>query len=169
LERTGKALLIILSSFRTFTFFTLWWKGRRKQPPEPPVSAANSQIQSVIYVPVNYAIGPVTALTARRVRYRVGPDLICQPGPSPGIKTHSSPAAFPSTLSLPLSPWTLYLPARALGRCRAPLVPCQPPPVPTEPIRRGQWKKCRSATAGSHSLDASAALSRRPSDPCVDP
>jgi hypothetical protein len=39
-------------------------------------------------VPVNYAIrfsGPVTALTARRVRYGVGPNLICQPGPSPGI------------------------------------------------------------------------------------
>jgi len=57
---------------------------------------------------VNYAIrfsGPVTALTARRVRYSVGPDLICQPGPSSGIKTHSSPAAFPTTLSLPfLSP-----------------------------------------------------------------
>jgi hypothetical protein len=37
---------------------------------------------------VNYAIrfsGPVTALTARRVRYGVGPDLICQPGPSPVI------------------------------------------------------------------------------------
>jgi hypothetical protein len=81
-------------------------------------------------VPVNYAMrfsGPVTALTARRVRYGVGPDLICQPGPSPGIKTHSSPAAFPSTLSLPFSPWTLYLPARALGRCRAPLAPCRPP------------------------------------------
>jgi hypothetical protein len=71
--------------------------------------------------------GPVTALTARRVRYG---DLICQPGPAPGIKTHSSPAAFPSTLSLPFSPWTLYPPARASGRCRAPLAPCQPPRSP---------------------------------------
>jgi hypothetical protein len=43
------------------------------------------------------------------------------------------------------------------------------PLVPTERIRRGQWEKCRSATADSYSLDASAALSRRPSDPCVDP
>ena len=45
-------------------------------------------IQSVIPVPVNYGIrfsGPVTALTARRVRYSVAPDLICQPGPSPGM------------------------------------------------------------------------------------
>jgi hypothetical protein len=36
-------------------------------------------------VPVNYAIrfsGPVTILTARHVRYGVGPDLICQSGPS---------------------------------------------------------------------------------------
>ena len=34
----------------------------------------------------------------------VAPDLICQPGPLPGIKTHSSPAAFPTTLSLPFVP-----------------------------------------------------------------
>jgi hypothetical protein len=80
--------------------------------------------------------GPVTALTARRVRYGVAPDLICQPDPSPGIKTHSSPAAFPSTLSLPFPLWTLYLPARALGRCRAPLIPCQPPgPYRTDTTR----------------------------------
>src|SRR5436305_12002915 len=68
------------------------------------------------------------------------PDLICQPGPSPGIKTHSSPAAFPTILSLPFPPWTLYLPARALGRCRAPLVPCQPPGPPrtdtTRPVEK---------------------------------
>jgi hypothetical protein len=42
LEKTEKALLIILSSFRTFTFCILWWKGRRIQPPEPPFSAANT-------------------------------------------------------------------------------------------------------------------------------
>jgi hypothetical protein len=41
----------------------------------------------------------------RRVRYGVGPDLICQPGPSPGIKTHSSPTAFPTTLSLSFVPF----------------------------------------------------------------
>jgi hypothetical protein len=83
---------------------------------------------------VNYGIqgsGPVTALTTRRVRYGVGPDLICQPGPSPGIKTHSSPAAFPSTLSLPFSPWTKAASAPDLLRhhyvttasscCRSPL------------------------------------------------
>jgi hypothetical protein len=39
------------------------------------------------------------------------------------------------------------------------------PLIPTEPIRRGQWEKCRSATADSYSLDASATLPRRPSDP----
>jgi hypothetical protein len=40
------------------------------------------KIMLVKYVPVNYAIrfsGPVTALTARRVRYRVGACLICHP------------------------------------------------------------------------------------------
>jgi hypothetical protein len=47
---------------------------------------------------------------------------------------------------------------------RAPLTPLLGFLVPTEPIRRGQWEKCRSATADSYSLDASAALSRRPSD-----
>ena len=71
-------------------------------------------------VPVNYAVrfsGPVTALTARRVRYGVGPDLICQPGPSPGIKTYSSPAAFPTTLSLS------FVPFPSLTFLHRPLVP----------------------------------------------
>jgi hypothetical protein len=73
-------------------------------------------------VPVNYAIrfsGPVTALTARRVRHGVGPGLICQPGPEPGIKTHSFPAAFPTTLPpfCPLSLFTfLHRPPRASDR-----------------------------------------------------
>jgi hypothetical protein len=42
----------------------------------------------------------------------------------------------------------------------APSSPYSParPLVPTEPIRRGQWEKCRSATADSYSLDASAAF-----------
>jgi hypothetical protein len=47
------------------------WQGRGLQP-----ECKNA--------PVNYAIrssGPVTALTAAGVRYGVGPDLICQPGP----------------------------------------------------------------------------------------
>src|SRR5436305_5548367 len=129
------------------------------------------KLQSVKNVPVNYAIrfsGPVTALTARRVRYGVGPDLICQPGPSPGIKTHSSPAAFPSTLSLPFPPSTLYLPARALGRCRAPLAPCQPPgPHRTDTTRPVEkMSQCHGWLSFAR---RSAALSRRPSDPCIDP
>jgi hypothetical protein len=65
--------------------------------------------------------GPVTALTACRVRYGVGPTSSASPSFA-RYKDDSSPAAFPSTLSLPFSPWTLYLPARALGRCRAPLL-----------------------------------------------
>src|SRR5271154_5696726 len=91
-------------------------------------------VQEVRNVPVNYAVRfsrPVTALTARRVRYGVGPDLICQPGPSPGIKTHSSPAAFPTTLSLPLVPFPLSHLSCTAPSClrprRAPPTPCQAP------------------------------------------
>jgi hypothetical protein len=104
------------------------------------------------------------------------PTSSASPVPSPGIKTHSSPAAFPTTLSLPF----VSLPPLSLTYLHCPLVPLRPRPSstysparppcpPTEPIQRGQWEKCRSATAGSHSLDASAALPRRLSDQCVDP
>jgi hypothetical protein len=109
----------------------------------------------------------VTALTARRVRYGVGPDLICQLGPSPGIKTHSSPSAFPTTLSLSFCLLPSYTAPSCLRPHRAPLTPLLGPLVPTEPIRRGPWEKCRSATADSYSLDASATLSRRPSNPSI--
>src|SRR2546423_12708722 len=99
----------------------------------------------------------------------VSPDFICQLGPSSGIKTHSSPAAFPTTLSLSFCSLPLSHPPCTAPSClrprRTPLTPLLGPLVPTEPIRRGQWEKCRSATADSYSLDASATLSRRPSDP----
>jgi hypothetical protein len=128
-------------------------------------------VLAVKNVPVNYAFrfsGPVTALTARRVRYGVGPDLICQPGPSPGIKAHSSPAAFPTTLSLPFSPWTLYLPARALGRCRFHLFPVSTPgPHRTDTTRPVEkMSQCHGWLSFARRL---AALSRRPSDPYIDP
>ena len=91
-----------------------------------------SGLSSVKNVPVNYAMwvsGPVTALTARRVRYGVAPDLICQPDPPPGIKTHSAPAAFPTTLLAffcPLPPLTfLHRPSRASGRAELHLLPYQ--------------------------------------------
>jgi len=71
----------------------------------------------------------LAALTARLVRYgrRTRPHL--RTGPSPGIKTHSSPAAFPTTLSLtfvpfPLSPFC-NPPSRASGRAELHLLPCQ--------------------------------------------
>jgi hypothetical protein len=67
--------------------------------------------------------------------------------------------------SLPLSHLSCTAPS-CLRLRRAPLTPL---PGPLEPIRRGQWENCRSATADSYSLDASAALSRRPSDPVRRP
>ena len=107
--------------------------------------------------------GPVTPLTARRVRYGVGPDLIYQPNASLAIKTRSSPAASPTTL------WLSFVPFSSLTFLHHPLVPQAAPSstysparplVPAERVRRGQWEKCRSATTDSYSLDASAALSR---------
>src|SRR5277367_4231434 len=79
-------------------------------------------------VSVNYAIRPSDPVTALTARYGVGPDLICQPGPSPGIKKHSSPAAFPTTLSLSFCSLPLsHLPApppHASGRAELHLLPC---------------------------------------------
>jgi hypothetical protein len=107
----------------------------------------------------------VTALTARRVRHGVGPDLICQPGPEPDMKTHSSPTTFPTTLSLP------FVPFPSSPSCTAPLVPqtvpsstdsLSGPLVPVEPIRRSQWEKCRSATAGIRSTPRQQCLVNRP-------
>jgi hypothetical protein len=89
----------------------------------------------------------------------------CQPDPEPGIKTHSSPAAFPTTLSIAFSPIFIFLhrPPSCLRPRRALLTPTQAP-NPYRTIRRGQSGKCLSATTSSHSLDASTALSHRPSD-----
>src|SRR5271155_325782 len=97
-------------------------------------------------VPVDYRLrfsGPVTTLTAHRVRHGVEPDLICQPGPSPGIKTHSSPAAFSSNSLPPFFSLTLQLPAYPRVVPQAALsstYSLRAPPLPTEPIRRGQWE-----------------------------
>ena len=104
------------------------------------------------------------SLTTRRVRHSVAPDVICQPGPSLDIKTHSSPAAFPKNsrflwFSSPLSPF-LHRPLVPQAAPSSTYSPARPL-VPTKVIRRGQWEKWRSATADSYSLDASAALSRR--------
>jgi|SRR5271170_634038 len=52
---------------------------------------------------------PVGPLTAHRVRRGVGAALICQPGPSSGIKTHLSPAAFPIPLFFPFPPFFTVL------------------------------------------------------------
>src|ERR1700722_18512314 len=63
----------------------------------------------------------------------IGPDLICQPGLSPGIKMHSFPAAFPTTLSLSFVPFPSHLPApppHASDRAELHLLPCQGPSPP---------------------------------------
>ena len=71
-------------------------------------------------------MAPVTALIARRVQHE--PNLICQPGTSPGIKTHSSPAAFSNNSLPPIFPLTLHLPAPPHPVVpQAPLTPCGPP------------------------------------------
>jgi len=94
--------------------------------------------------------------------------LICQPNPLLGYKDALVPRCF-SNNCLPFCPslFTFLHPPLVPQASPAPLTPCQAPLVPTEPIRRGQWEKCRNTTADSHSLNASVALSRRPSDHCV--
>jgi hypothetical protein len=103
---------------------------------------------------------PRGTLTARRVRHGVN----LAAGPRPGIKACLSPAAFPTALSIPIPIFAfLHRPPSCFRRRRAPLTPCRPL-IPHRTIRLGQLGKYLSATTGSHSLDASAALSHRPSD-----
>ena len=119
--------------------------------------------------PVNYAFwfsGHVTPPNARPCPVCVGPDLICQPRfcarykrrtrPPPLFQQLSPSLLFPS----PLSPSCTS--SSCLRPRRTPTYSPASPLVPTEWIRRGQWEKCRSATADSYSLNASAGLSRRP-------
>jgi hypothetical protein len=86
-----------------------------------------------------------------------------------GYKDVLSPRRF-SNNSLPLFLFPSPLPPSCtapscLRPRRAPLTPLPGPLVPTEPIRRGQWENAAARPADSYSLDASATLSRRPSDP----
>jgi hypothetical protein len=117
---------------------------------------------------VNYGIrvsGPVTALTAPRVRYGVGTRPHLPALSFTRYKDTLVPRRFSNN-----SPF-LWFSSPLPPSCTAPLVPqaapssTYSPARPTEPIRCGQWEKCCSATADSYSLDASVALSRRPSDP----
>ena len=115
---------------------------------------------------------PRDTLTARRVRHGVELTLICQPGPSPGIKTHSSPAAFPATLSLPFpprsSPSCTAPPGHTSGRTELYLLPAGPFFAQNR-YDASSGKNVAARLASSYSLDASATLSPRPSDPFVDP
>jgi hypothetical protein len=80
----------------------------------------------------------MNSLTAYRVQHGVKAGSVCQPNPRPGIKTHSSPAAFPTVLSIPFRP-----PLSSF--CTGPLS------VPQalgelHPIQRGQLEKCLSGS-----------------------
>jgi hypothetical protein len=79
----------------------------------------------------------------------VTPDLICQPRPFASYKDALVPRRFSSNSLPPFFALTLHFPAPPPRSClrphRAPLTPCGPP-SPTEPIGRGQWEICRSAT-----------------------
>jgi hypothetical protein len=104
--------------------------------------------------PVNYAIrssGPVAALTARRVRYGVGPDLFCQPSPSSALSLSYLP--FPSLTFLQHPSW--------LRPRRAPLTPLPDPLVPTEPIRRGVRARVCQTTCGACQAHARYRLGAR--------
>src|SRR4051794_4163088 len=94
------------------------------------------------------------------------PTSSASPNLAQDIKTHSSPAAFSTILSLLNFPFSLYLPAppRASGRAELYLLPAGlTGPGRTDTTR--PVRKYRSATADSHLLDVLAALSRRPFDP----
>ena len=92
-------------------------------------------------IPVNYAIlfsGPVSTVTARRVRHGVGADLSANPALRQVIKAYSSPAAFLITLSLPLSLlFTFLQPPGVAPQAASSSTYSLWPPLPTEPIRRG--------------------------------
>jgi hypothetical protein len=108
-------------ALRSRAYLRKLWEGMEKPLPEAWVSATHptgTHILAVKNVPVSCHIrrsGPVTTLTARRVPYSISADFICQPDPWPGIKTRSSPAALPTTLSLHSlhSPHTTLVVAKA--------------------------------------------------------
>jgi len=86
--------------------------------------------------------GPVTALTARRVWYGVGADLICQPWSFARYKDALVPRRFSNNSLPPFYPSLftfLHRPTgRASDRTELHLLPAAPPPLlPTAPIRLG--------------------------------
>jgi hypothetical protein len=122
---------------------------------------------------VNYAIqfsGPMTASPPAAFGMASNPTSSASPGPSPGIKTRSSPAAFPATLYLPFVPSLFTFLHHPLVPQAAPslLTPCGPP-SPQHRYDAASGNNAAARPAGSYSVDASAALPRQPSDPCIDP
>jgi hypothetical protein len=98
-------------------------------------------LRDELLVPVDYPLrfsDPGTPSPPTESGMGVAPD------PSPGIKTHSSPAAFPATPSLFSSSLFTFL-HRPTWSClrprQAPVTPGVPPPFLTIPLRRGQWEQ----------------------------
>jgi hypothetical protein len=70
-------------------------------------------------VPADYVFQPGTTLTTRYVRWWRQTQPHLPPGPSPGIKTHSSPRPFSNNSLLPFPPSALPS-CTAPGSCRRP-------------------------------------------------
>jgi hypothetical protein len=108
-------------------------------------------------VPVNYALrfsGPVIPFIACRVRYG------CRTRPHLPVRSFAmyKDAFVPRRFSN--NSRFLLFPSPLSPSCTAPLVPQAASPHRPDTTRSVE-KKCRSATADFHSLDTSAALSRR--------
>lgn len=69
---------------------------------------------------------PRDRLTARRVRDGVGACLICQPDARPAIKSRRPPAAFPTSLCVPASSFTLLHGPVIPQASASSTLPCRP-------------------------------------------
>jgi hypothetical protein len=172
-----RRFVLTIGFTRTLPDHSCRWKGfRSKLFAESIAQSPRGNLTSpfvVKYVPVNYPFrfsGLVTTLTARRVQHRVGPGLICQPEPRPGIKTHSSPRRFSNCalhpFSFPLSRYCTGPPSclRPLGKLHLlPAGPLVPPTDTTWPVREMPQRDRRLLFARRLGSAVSSAVR-----PCVD-
>jgi hypothetical protein len=129
----------------------------------------------VKYVSVNYAMrfsGPVTVLTAHRVRYGVGAPLHLPARASAPYKVAIIPRRFFQQLSPSFFPSVGVLCASGLRECHLGLDPRSPflrqAHGPTDRHDGASEGKCLRLTAGCYSFELSAALSR-PRPDCWSP